>query len=139
MKKSNTFYIQIMTPEKMFFAGEVESLRITTTDGNMEILKGHIPITAPLEVGSLAMKQDGKWREAFQSEGFLEVNKEGVHVFVQACEWPEDIDAARAAAAEHRALERMRQQKSMMEYQWTRIALARAAARLSAAKKAKWD
>jgi len=52
------------------------------------------------------------------------------HVFVQACEWPEDIDKVRARMAAHRIEERMRQQHSMVEYQWSRIALARAMTRL---------
>lgn len=48
------------------------------------------------------------------------------HVFVQACEWSEDIDAARAAVAERRIMECMRQQRSRVEYQWSKIALTRA-------------
>lgn len=126
----NPFRLEIMTPQRMFLSDDVEALNVTTTDGRMEILKGHAPITAPLIIGVIQVKQNGKWREAFQSEGFLEVNSEGVFVFAQAVEWPEDIDAARAKEAEHRLTERMRQQRSMVEYQWSKIALARAAARL---------
>lgn len=132
-----TFRMQILTPERMFFNEDVEALTITTTDGKLEILKNHAPISAPLFVGTIAIKQNGAWREAFQSEGFLEVDAAGVHVFVQACEWPEDIDLARAQAAEHRALERMRQQQSMVEYQWSKIALARAMMRLSVSSSGK--
>ena len=130
----STFLLEILTPERQFFEGEVEALTVTTTDGELTILKNHSPITAPLVVGSVHIKQNGEWRHAFQSEGFLEVDEEGTHVFVQACEWPEDIDAARADAAEHRARERLRQQKSIQEYEWTRIALTRAMARLRITK-----
>ena len=115
----------------MFFSEEVEALTITSIDGQLTILKNHMPIIAPLDVGSIRIKQNGKWREAFQSEGFLEVSENGeIHVFVQACEWPEDIDKKRALMAAHRLEERMRQQKSMMEYQWSKIALSRAMTRL---------
>ncbi len=127
---ASTFRLEIMTPEKMFLAEEVEALNITTVDGKLEILKGHAPITVPLAIGEIEVKRDGAWKSAFQSEGFLEVNSQGVFVFAQACEWPENIDAMRAAEAEHRIKERMRQQQSMMEYQWSKLALARAAARL---------
>ncbi len=126
----NTFRLQILTPERMFLDEDVEGLIITTSDGKLEVLKDHAPITAPLTVGELDVKIDGRWKRAFQSEGFLEVNSDGAFVFTQACEWPEDIDAKRAEEAEHRIRERMRQQKSMQEYQWSKIALARAAERL---------
>ena len=127
---SDSFPLIIMTPERKFFDGEVEAITITTIDGEFQILKDHTPITLPLVVGSIQIKKDGKWKEAFQSEGFLEVSNSMVRVFVQTCEWPEDIDAARALAAQQRAIERMRWQKSMVEYQWTKIALARAMVRL---------
>lgn len=130
----STFLLEILTPERQFFEGEVEALTVTTTDGELTILKNHTPITAPLIVGNIHIKQNGSWRHAFQSEGFLEVDEDGTHVFVQACEWPEDIDASRANAAEHRARERLRQQKSMQEYEWTRTALTRAMARLRITK-----
>lgn len=120
----------ILTPERQFFSGDVEALTVTTTDGELTVLKDHAPISAPLVVGSIQIKQDGQWRQAFQSEGFLEVDETGVHVFVQACEWPEEIDAKRAEEAEARARERLRQQRSRMEYQGSRIAMARAMTRL---------
>ncbi len=126
----SVFMLEIYTPEREFFAGEVEALTITTTDGELTVLKDHAPITAPLVVGEIKIKQNGVWKQAFQSEGFLEVDEDGTELFVQACEWPEDIDRRRAEEAEHRARERMRQQRSMQEYQWSKIALARAMARL---------
>ena len=124
------FYLEILTPERQFFADEVEALTITTTDGQLTVLRGHIPLTAPLVVGSIRIRKDGVWREAFQSEGFLEVDREGAHVFVQACEWPEEIDAARAQEAERRARQRLTGAYSQIEVEWTKIALSRAMHRL---------
>lgn len=132
---SATFPLEILTPEKMFFAQDVEALTITSVDGQLTILKNHMPITAPLDIGSIKIKQNGKWREAFQSEGFLEVGERVVHVFVQACEWPEEIDERRAEDAAHRLEERMRQQRSIEEYHWSKIALARAMTRLRITKR----
>ncbi len=126
----STFHLDIMTPEHLFFSGKVQALTVSTTDGGMTILRDHAPICAPLVVGSIYIKQDGEWREAFQSEGFLVVDEQGTHVFVQACEWPENIDAIRAEQARQRAAERLRQKQSNFEYQWTRVAMARAVARL---------
>ncbi len=135
---SATFQLEILTPEKQFFNGPVEALTVTTVDGQLTVLAGHMPLTAPLDIGIVRIKQDGSWREAFQSEGFLEVDGglNGItHVFAQAVEWPEDIDERRALEAEHRVRERMRQQRSRMEYQWSKIALTRAMTRLRVTRK----
>lgn len=126
----STFRLQILTPERLFLEDEVEALTIMTTDGEWTILSGHAAMTAPLIIGKIRIKREGVWREAFQSEGFLEIDEEGVHVFAQACEWPEEIDIRRANEAEHRAREDMRQRRSLREYERSRSALTRAMARL---------
>lgn len=126
----STFPLKILTPEHQFFDEEVEALIIDTTDGELTILSGHAAISVPLVIGCLHIKQGGAWRQAFQAGGFMEVDERGAHVFVQACEWPENIDARRAQEAEQRALERIRQRRSMEEYQWSKTSLARAMARL---------
>jgi len=130
IKMNESFHLEILTPERQFYRGEIEALVVTTVDGEFTILKDHTAITLPLVVGSIKLKRHDKWNEAFQSEGFFEVNNNIARVFVQTCEWPEDIDRARAIAAEKRALDRMRRVQSMIEYQWTKIALTRAMVRL---------
>jgi F-type H+-transporting ATPase subunit epsilon len=127
---SKTYQLDILTPEREFFSGQVEALIITAPDGELAILADHAPIVAPLVVGSFKIKTDGKWKEAFNSEGFLEVSKLGVVLFAQACEWPEDIDIKRAEESKRRSEERLRQQQSINEYKGSKIALARAMARL---------
>jgi F-type H+-transporting ATPase subunit epsilon len=64
----------------------------------------------------------------------MEVRHDGALVFVQACERPDEIDESRAEQARRRAEEFLRQKRSFAEYNQSKIALARAMARLSAAK-----
>ena len=130
-----TFDLSIMTPERQFFSGQVEALTITGIDGQMTVLAGHAPMVVSLAVGEISIKQDGVWREAVNSEGFMEVLQDSVVVFVQACEWPEDIDMRRAEEAKHRAEERIRQRQSIWENKSSKIALARAMVRLRAGRK----
>ena len=130
-----TFELSIMTPERQFFSGQVEALTITGIDGKMTVLAGHAPMVASLAVGEISIKQDGVWRDAVNSEGFMEVLQDSVVVFVKACEWPEDIDMRRAEEAKHRAEERIRQRQSIWENKSSKIALARAMVRLRAGRK----
>ena len=127
-----TFELSIMTPERQFFSGQVEALTVTGIDGQMTVLAGHAPMVVSLDSGEISIKQDGTWRQAVNTEGFMEVLGDSVVMFVQACEWPEDIDVRRAEEAKHRAEERIRQRQSILESQTSKIALARAMVRLRA-------
>ena len=125
-----TYLLDILTPERSFFSDQVESLMVFAPDGSISILAGHAPLVTPLEAGSLQIRKDGQWKEAFHSEGFMEVTRSGVVVFVQSCEWPEDIDSNRAWAAKLRAEEALRQKQSIREHKLSQLALTRAMARL---------
>jgi len=126
------FNLQIFTPEREFFNGDVEAVSANAPDGSVMVLADHAPLVMPVVVGKIGIKKDGIWDESVNSEGFMEVRHEGVLIFVQACEHPEEIDTRRAEEAKRRAEERLRQKQSMSEYKQSKIALARAMARLQA-------
>ena len=128
------FDLKILTPEREFFNGEAEALTVSAPDGSFTILADHTPLIMPVSAGTIRVKKDGVWDESVNSEGFLEVNRHGVMVFLQACEHPDEIDLRRAEEARRRAEERLRQKQSMSEYKQSKLALARAMARLSGAK-----
>jgi len=128
------FNLKIFTPEREFFDGDVEAVSAFASDGNVMILADHAPFIMPVSIGSIGIKQDGKWDMSVNSEGFLEVHNEGVIIFVQACERPDEIDARRAEEAKRRAEEHLRQQQSMSEFKQSKIALARAMTRLQVAR-----
>jgi len=126
------FNLQIFTPEREFFNGDVEAISANAPDGSIMILADHAPLVMPVVVGKIGIKQNGVWDESVNSEGFMEVRHEGVLIFVQACEHPDEIDTRRAEEAKRRAEERLRQKQSMSEYKQSKIALARAMARIQA-------
>ena len=131
---SKLFNLLILTPEREFFDGDVEAVTVETTDGKITILADHTPFIVPVLVGDIKVKKDGIWDESVNSEGFMEVNHHGVMIFVQTCEHPEEIDTRRAEEARRRAEEQLRQKQSMNEYNQSKMALARAMARLRITK-----
>ena len=126
------FNLKIFTPERAFFDGEVEAVTANAPDGSVMVLADHAPFIMPVSIGNIGIKQDGKWEESVNSEGFMEVHRDGVLIFVQTCEHPDEIDARRAEDAKIRAEEHLRQKQSMSEYKQSKIELARAMARLQA-------
>jgi len=129
---SKTFNLKILTPERTFFDGDAQGVTANAPDGNVMILADHAPFITPVCIGSIGIKLDDKWDYSINTDGFLEVRHDGVIIFVQACERPEEIDARRAEDAKKRAEEHLRQKQSMSEYNQSKVALARAMARLQA-------
>ena len=128
------FNLKIFTPEREFFDGEVEAVTADAPDGSVMILAEHAPFIMPVAIGKIGIKQNDKWDYSINSEGFLEVHHEGVIIFLQACEHPDEVDINRAEEARQRAQEQLRQKQSMIEYKQSRVALARAMARLQSKK-----
>lgn len=126
----NTFFLEIITPEKTFYRGRVEGLDIPAIGGACTVLAGHQPMVFATEPGSIFIMENGKKREAFMSEGFIEVRPDETIVFSRAVEWPEEINERRAKEAKERAEEQLRRNRSAAEYRLNRMALQRAFARL---------
>ncbi len=131
------YMLEVITPERMFFRGEVESVILPTPDGTMSIQKMHEPMVAAINIGSMKLLVDGEWLECTTSEGFVEVRPDETIIFSQTAEWPNEIDIRRAQEAKERAEERLRQSQSHQEYMQNQIALARAMVRLRAGRRSR--
>lgn len=127
---SSTFYIEILTPERKFFWGDVETIIVRTPLGEMGVLKGHIPMVVVIAIGTIRIKKNDQWFEAVLSEGFMEVKQDQAIILVDTAEWPDEIDINRAKAAKARAEERLLRKRNQTEYVQSKAALARAMARL---------
>lgn len=131
---ANTFYLEIITPEKQFYIGPAETLTMPVIDGEYGVQPGHEPIVTALQPGKVRFRTEGAWHEAVISQGFAEIMQDYVILLVSTAEKPEEIDRARAERAKERAEERLRQKESVQEYHRSKAALARAMARLKACR-----
>ena len=107
----NTYKLEIITPEKQFFCGEVEATICPLEDGDLEVLKGHEAMVAALKEDEIRLKINGEWKTAVISDGFFEVRPDEVVIFAIFCEWQEDYKTA----AEKRRAERERLEKLARE------------------------
>jgi F-type H+-transporting ATPase subunit epsilon len=127
---AGTFLLEIVTPERLFFSGEVEMVVLQTPYGEMGILKDHMPLVSVVEIGPIRILKDGEWLRAAISEGFVEIISNKVIVLCDTAEWPDEIDLERALAAELRAKERLYTQLTQKEYIRAKAALQRALSRI---------
>ena len=71
--------LKIVSPERIEFTGEVESVKVPGTQGNFEILTDHAPIISSLQKG--VVEYDGKQLEV--QGGFVAVQKNEVSICVE--------------------------------------------------------
>ena len=94
------FNIEILTPEKQFFCGTVEAAICPTSDGDIEILKGHQNLVAALGRDEIKLKINGEWKTAVVEDGFFEVKPDGVLVFAMYCDDIKDYKTEKAKREE---------------------------------------
>lgn len=131
---ANTFFLEVVTPERRFFSGEVEMVILKTPEGEIGILKGHTPMIVSVAIGPMKIKQNGEWLEAVLNEGFLEIKQDRAIILSDTAEWPHEIDENRAKAAKERAEERLHSNLARIEHIRSQAALSRALARLKVKK-----
>lgn len=127
------FRCAILTPYRLLFSASVESVTFATADGEMEILAGHEPVVVPVRIGEVRLRGAEGRRVAAVSEGFASVRPDRVELFVDAAEWPAEIDRERAARSLERAEERLKEVTLPWELERARSSAERARARLRAA------
>lgn len=132
---ANTFNLEIVTPDRKFFSGEIETVVLKTPEGEIGVLKDHMPMVVAVAIGPIRIQKDGDWLEAVLSEGFMKIMQDKTVILVDTAEWPNEIDVNRAKAAEERAKERLQSQLSRVEYMRTQAALQRAFSRIQVSSK----
>ena len=129
------FRLQVIAPDRIFLDDEADMIELTTTEGEIGVLKDHIPLTAIVAPGILRIKKDGEEKEAALHEGFLEILGDKVVILAESCEWPEEIDINRANEAKARAERRLKSADAEINEARAELALRRSLIRLSLAEK----
>ena len=131
---AEVFRLQVITPDQTFYEGEASMVELTTTEGDIGIYKGHIPLTAIVSPGVLHIHEEGQVREAALMSGFIEVLPDQVIIMAEVVEWPEEIDVKRAEEARIRAERRLKSQSGEVDVALAALALKRALVRLEMRK-----
>ena len=134
MADKNSFLLRIITPDRVFYENQVEMVEFNTTEGEIGVLPGHIPLTVIVKPGILNITETEGDKEAALHAGFAEILPDRVTILAEIIEWPEDIDEERAEAAKERAEERLRSRTPETDIMRAETALQRAMARIEVLK-----
>lgn len=136
MAEQKKFQLEVISPERVFYTGDVEMVELTTTEGDIGVYANHIPLTTIVAPGVLTITESrDSLKEAALLEGFMEITPEKVTILAQSCEWPEEIDINRAREARDRAERRIKSNDSNVNMSRAELALKKSLIRIGLAGK----
>ncbi len=92
-------HFELVSPARLLFSGDVASVQIPGTEGEMTILPMHAPVLSTLKPGVVTVTKDGGSTEKmFVRGGFAEVNASGLTVLAETAIPLADLDGAAIAA-----------------------------------------
>jgi len=131
-----TIKIEILTPERRVYSGEISSARIPGVEGYFGVYPGHTPFVTTLKIGEIQIKSGKDVKYFSTGDGIAEVLPDGISILSQVCESSAEIDAKRAQAAKERAEKRLVEGRKAWDVTRAQVALMRAINRIKIASRA---
>lgn len=76
--------LEILTPEKKIYSGEVYGVQLPGIDGVFEVLEKHAPLVSALKAGTLKILKDKNATSLYSIQGgFVEVKSNKTMVLVE--------------------------------------------------------
>ncbi|MBN1302357.1 MAG: ATP synthase F1 subunit epsilon [Melioribacteraceae bacterium] len=125
-----TLNIDVITPSKVVYSSQANSVTIPGSAGSFQVLYNHAPILSTFETGIVKIEENNGTVYRFATGGgTVEVLKNKVLLLAESFERPEEIDVKRAREAMERARRRLSKEAQQVE----KVDLARAEAALKRA------
>src|SRR4029453_17339830 len=99
--------LRIVSAERSLVNETVDEVEIPGSEGYFGVLPGHTPMLALLGAGELWYRQGAEKHYFSMAFGFAEVQPDQVTILAQIAERADEIDLARAEAAQKRPEERL--------------------------------
>ena len=89
------FPFELVSPERLLFAGDVESVVVPGVEGEMTVLKDHAPLMTTLRPGVVTIgEQGGKRTRLFVRGGFADVAPTGLTILAESALPAAEFDPA---------------------------------------------
>lgn len=125
-------HLKIITHERVVFDEDIDELYTKTTDGEIGILKNHVPVMAALDIGVTKAIKANKSIYFTTMGGVLQFKDDEALILTTTAERGDEIDVARAKEALSRAKARLEDSEAEIDAKRAEAAVARAMARLKA-------
>ena len=91
-------HFELVSPAKLLFSGDVDSVQLPGSEGEMTILPQHAPLITSLRPGIVVVTSSKGPEKIFVRGGFAEVNPKGLTVLAERAIPVGELDAAAFAA-----------------------------------------
>ena len=95
--------LEIVTPERLVYEDEVESVNVPGVEGELGILPHHAPLVSTLGYGELRIRKGGAEESFAIVGGFVQVRPDKVVVMAETADLASEIDLERAREARREA------------------------------------
>jgi len=92
-----TFHFDLVSPEKLAFAGEVDQVDVPGVEGDFGVLAGHAPVVAAIRPGILMVISGGSKQKIIVLGGLAEVSDKGLTVLADVATSLDELDRAQFA------------------------------------------
>lgn len=131
MSEGKTMHLDVITPDKKAFSGEVKFVVVRTELGELGILPRYADLVAALEIAPLRIDlPDGTRQFMANFGGFMEIKNNVITIVTPNCELPDEIDEDRAKRAKARAEERLKSRNADIDFHRAELALQRSLLRI---------
>lgn len=131
-------HFEIVTPEKVAYQDQIDSLTLDTKDGEITILPNHMPLVSVLVPGEMRIKKGNEEISLAVSGGFVEVQPHSkVIIIADSAERAERINERAAEEARRRAENILAKKGAAADIADAQAALAHALAQLKVARRRK--
>ncbi|MGH6846094.1 MAG: F0F1 ATP synthase subunit epsilon [Methylocella sp.] len=89
------FHLEIVSPERLVFSGEVEAVVVPGTEGEFTVFKDHAPVISSMKPGIIVIDETpAKKLRLFVPGGFAEVAPSGLTILADQAIVLADLNAA---------------------------------------------
>ena len=94
-----SFAFELVSPERLLFGGDVESVVVPGTEGEFTVMKDHAPLMSTLKPGVVTVIEAGaKETRLFVRGGFADVAPTGLTILAESAVPVEQLDSAKLDA-----------------------------------------
>ena len=114
---NNTFQLEILSLERIFYKGECLSLVIPVDDGMMGIMANHTPFTAAIFDGEVTFtKPNGEEVVCAVTRGLVDMQSNRLQLLCESALSPDEIDEYAEQRLAEEALQELKKKQSKRDF-----------------------
>lgn len=131
-----TLRLDIITPERIVYSDEIDSVVVPGVEGELGILPNHTALFTQIKPGEVKIKKGKEEIFLGVTGGFLDVAPGSkVSVLADYAVRSEEVEVARAEQAKKRAEQMMKEKKSEQDFVFAEVELRKAILELKVARR----